>query len=76
MKAEKFDDDFDAGKDVSRALDLTQARRVKQTQQRVNVDFPIWMIEKLDKETKRLATTGQSIIKIWRAERLDRPSAE
>lgn len=75
MKAEKFDDDFDAGKDVSGTLDLTQARRVKQTPKRVNVDFPIWMIEKLDKEAKRLATTRQSIIKIWLAERLDRPSA-
>ena len=76
MKAEKFDDDFDAGKDVSGALDLTQARRVKQTPKRVNVDFPIWMIEKLDKEAKRLATTRQSIIKIWLAERLDRPPAD
>ena len=76
MKAEKFDDDFDAGKDISRALDSTQARRVKQTPKRVNVDFPIWMIEKLDKEAKRLATTRQSIIKIWLAERLDRPPAD
>lgn len=73
MKAEKFDDDFDARKDISRALDLTQARRVKQTPKRVNVDFPVWMIQKLDKEAKRLATTRQSIIKIWLAERLDRP---
>lgn len=76
MKAEEFDDDFDAGRDISGALDLTQTRRVKQTPKRVNVDFPIWMIEKLDKEARRLATTRQSIIKIWLAERLDRPSAD
>ena len=76
MKAKKFDDDFDAGKDVTKGLDLTKARRVKQTPKRVNVDFPIWMIEKLDKEAKRLATTRQSIIKIWLAERLDRPAAD
>ncbi len=76
MKAKKFDDDFDAGKDVAKRLDLTKARRVKQTPKRVNVDFPIWMIEKLDKEAKRLATVRQSIINIWLAERLDRPSAD
>ena len=76
MKAKKFDDDFDAGKDVTGTLDLTKARRVQQTPKRVNVDFPIWMIEKLDREAKRLATTRQSIIKIWLAERLDRPPAE
>ena len=76
MKAKKFDDYFDAGKDVTKRLDLTKARRVKQTPKRVNVDFPIWMIEKLDKEAKRLATARQSIINIWLAERLDRLSAD
>lgn len=75
MKARQFDDDFDAGKDVTGALDLTEARRAKQAPKRVNVDFPIWMIEKLDKEAKRLATTRQSLIKIWLAERLDRAAA-
>lgn len=76
MKAKKFDNDFDAGKDVTKGLDLAKARRVKQTPKRVNVDFPIWMVERLDKEAKRLATTRQSVIKTWLAERLDRPQAE
>ena len=31
MKAKQFDDGFDAGKDVTGALDLTEARRTKQT---------------------------------------------
>jgi hypothetical protein len=39
---------------------------------RVNVDFPIWMVNKLDREAKRLGVTRQSIIKIWLAERLER----
>ena len=76
MKAKKFDNDFDAGKDVTKVLDLAKARRAKQTLKRVNVDFPIWMVERLDKEAKRLATTRQSVIKTWLAERLDRPPAE
>lgn len=72
MKAKKFDSDFDAGKDITKKLDLTKARRIKQEPRRVNVDFPIWMIEELDKEAKRLGVTRQSIIKVWLAERLER----
>jgi hypothetical protein len=76
MKAKKFDSEFDAGKDLTKELDLTKARRVKQVPRRVNVDFPIWMIEELDKEAKRLGVTRQSIIKVWLAERLDRPNTK
>jgi hypothetical protein len=75
MKAKKFDSDFDAGKDITKQLDLTKARRIKQEPKRVNVDFPIWMIEELDKEAKRLGVTRQSIIKVWLAERLERSSS-
>ena len=57
MKAKKFDSDFDQGKNVSRALDLSKARRPKQAQRRVNVDFPTWMIEMLDKEASRLSSS-------------------
>jgi hypothetical protein len=39
---------------------------------RVNVDFPLWMIQSLDKEAKRLGVPRQSIIKIWLAERLQK----
>ena len=40
--------------------------------QRVNVDFPVWMVESLDAEATRLGITRQPIIKTWIAERLDR----
>ncbi len=77
MKAKKFDRDFDQGKDVSAVLDLSKARRPKQEQKRVNVDFPTWMIEMLDKEAGRLGVTRQSIIKVWLAERLEQsPSSQ
>jgi predicted DNA binding CopG/RHH family protein len=71
MKAKKFDSDFDNGKDVSAVLDIAKAQRPLQKQRRVNVDFPDWMIESLDKEASRLGVTRQSIIKIWLAERLE-----
>jgi len=71
MKAKKFDQDFDSGKDISCSLDLSKIKRPNQKQRRVNVDFPTWMIESLDKEAARLGVTRQSIIKVWLAERLE-----
>ena len=75
MKAKKFDADFDSGKDVSAVLDVNKARRPLQTQRRVNVDFPDWMIESLDREARRLGVTRQSIIKVWLAERLEQTAS-
>ncbi len=42
-----------------------------QQQKRVNVDFPTWMIESLDREASKLGVTRQSVIKVWLAERLE-----
>ncbi|MBW1692515.1 MAG: CopG family transcriptional regulator [Deltaproteobacteria bacterium] len=72
MKASELEEKFDKAEDISEFLDLSRARRPGQEQKRVNVDFPIWMINRLDKEAKRLGVPRQSIIKIWIAERLQR----
>ena len=74
MKASELDKKFDEGEDISEFLDLSRARRPGQEQKRVNVDFPLWMIHRLDKEAKRLGVPRQSIIKIWIAERLQKVS--
>jgi hypothetical protein len=74
MKAKEFDKRFDEGEDISRHLDVKKARRLKQEQKRINVDFPLWMIHVLDKEAKRLGVPRQSIIKVWVAERLKKAS--
>ncbi len=75
MKAKKFDSDFDQGKDITDSLDLSKARRPKQQQKRVNVDFPTWMMEMLDREVGRWGVTRQSIIKVWLAARLEQPTS-
>ncbi|OGQ58233.1 MAG: CopG family transcriptional regulator [Deltaproteobacteria bacterium RIFCSPLOWO2_02_FULL_53_8] len=72
MKASEVDKRFDAGKGISRYLDVSKARRPEQEQKRVNVDFPLWMVHLLDKEAKRLGVPRQSIIKVWVAERLEK----
>ena len=72
MKAEDFDSKFDAGGDITGDLDLSAARRPNQEARRVNVDFPSWMVDSLDREAKRLGVTRQSVIKVWIAEKLER----
>ena len=72
MNAEEFDRTFADGEDITGELDLASARRPRREQRRVNVDFPSWMVESLDREAKRLGVTRQSIIKVWIAERLDK----
>ena len=75
MKADEFDKKFDAGEDVTSDLDLSAARRPLQEARRVNVDFPSWMIESLDREAQHLGVTRQSVIKMWIAERLERKAS-
>jgi hypothetical protein len=72
MKARDFDRKFDEGEDVTVDLDLSKVRKPAQEQRRVNVDFPSWMVQSLDREARRLGVTRQCIIKVWIAERLER----
>ena len=62
---------FDEGVDLMASLDVSKARRALQVQKRVNVDFPTWMIDSLDREASKLGVTRQSVIKVWLAERLE-----
>ena len=72
MKSKAFDKKFDENKaDIIDALDLSTLRRPNQKQKRVNVDFPVWVIDSLDKEASRVGVTRQSIIKLWLVERLE-----
>ena len=69
MKATEFDKAFDAGEDVSDMIDWSQARRRNDQPRRVNVDFPAWVVDRLDKQARHLGVTRQSLIKLWIAER-------
>ncbi|MBF0229826.1 MAG: CopG family transcriptional regulator [Desulfamplus sp.] len=71
MKAEEFDKKFDDGDYIIDTLDISKATRSMQNHKRINIDFPIWMIESLDKAAYRMGVTRQSVIKIWLAERLE-----
>ncbi|MBE7410879.1 MAG: hypothetical protein L6Q54_04180 [Leptospiraceae bacterium] len=56
---------FDAGKSVIDYFDLDTGIV------RVNVDFPKWMVNALDKESKILGIARQSLVKMWIADKID-----
>ena len=74
VKARELDRKFDAGEDVTRYLDVSRARRPGHEQRRVNVDFPSWMIDSLDREASRLGVPRQSLIKMLIARHLEEAS--
>jgi hypothetical protein len=71
VKSTTFDRKFDAGEHITDQLDLAKARRPGLEAKRVNVDFPTWMVQSLDREARRLGVTRQSLIKLWLADRLE-----
>ena len=71
ISAEEFDRIFDEGKeDVMQYVDRSKAKRINQEIKRVNVDFPVWMIQMLDGEARRRGITRQSVIKTWIFEKI------
>lgn len=83
LTTEEFDRLFGEGKeDITPYLDMSSAKRInwipggdtiKQNEsRRVNVDFPAWMVDALDREAAHLGVTRQSLIKGWLANCLTR----
>ena len=73
ITAKEFDEIFDKGEeDVLQYADLSTVRKINEKPQRVNIDFPIWVVNRLDRESKRLGVTRQSLVKMWIAERLEK----
>ena len=75
MKAETFDQIFDENKDIDDLVDWSKAHRPNLEQKRVNLDLPKWMIDRLDREAKRLGVARQAIMKIFLAEKLEKLSS-
>ncbi len=70
ISAEALDKRFDQGEDIGDFLVVEKAERPGLKQQRVSVDFPVWMVQELDREAERLGITRQSVIKYWISEKL------
>jgi hypothetical protein len=70
MKTSDFDAKFDADEDVGATIDWSKATRPNTEIKRVNVDFPVWVVQGLDRQARHLGVTRQALIKMWIADRL------
>ncbi len=70
---EEFDQRFDDGESILEYMNLSKAVRLRDLPpKRVNVDFPVWMVNWLDWESKRQGISRQALIKVLITERIDR----
>ncbi len=77
MKASEIDQKFDENQeDVLDYFDTSKIKMLNETPKRVNIDFPAWMVESLDKEAKHIGVSRQAIIKMWLAEKLQQLSTQ
>jgi hypothetical protein len=71
MKALELDKKFDENQvDVLDYFDTSKIKMINEEPKRVNIDFPAWMVDSLDKEAKHIGVSRQAVIKMWLAERL------
>ena len=69
ISAKQFDQEFDKGHEVTKYMDL-KSIKVHYPVQRINVDIPKEMLQKVDHEAARVGVPRTSLLKIWIAERL------
>ena len=72
LAAESLDAMHDAGVNMSAHLDLGNAKRPGREVQRVNVDFPVELLQEIDRRARRLGVTRQAFIKVRLADSLER----
>ena len=70
--AKELDELFDSGEDMTQYIVSSTVRRPNRDAKRVNIDFPVWVIKRLDQEARRLGVTRQALVKIWIAEKLEK----
>ena len=71
MKASELDKIFDDNQeDILEHFDTSKIRMINEEPKRVNIDFPVWMVQSLDKEAKHIGVSRQAVIKMWLAEKL------
>jgi hypothetical protein len=76
IAAEEFDRRFDNGENMAPFLDFSKAKRFNHKLQRVNVDFPAWMVNKMDSEASRLGVSRQALIKFVMDSHLQKAGAD
>jgi hypothetical protein len=73
LSAARLDEIHDAGEDLTAHLDLVKATRPGREVQRVNVDFPVDLLQAIDREARRIGVSRQAFIKLRLADTLTSP---
>jgi hypothetical protein len=66
ITADEFDQKFENDEDVSEHVDWSDAQKF------ISIPIPVWMINSLDEEAKRLGINRQALIKVWLADCIER----
>jgi hypothetical protein len=69
ITSKEFDKRFDSGKDMGSFLDTKKAT-VNKKIQRVNIDFPVFLLVEIDKEARKIGVARSALIKLWLSEKL------
>ena len=70
LSADELGEKFNRGEDISEFVDFEKAI------QRVNVDFPTWIVKELDNFSTRVGITRTALIKTWIHDRLTEEKAQ
>ncbi len=62
MKASELDKIFDENQeDALEYFDTSKIKMINEEPKRVNIDFPTWMVQSLDKEARHVGVSRQAI---------------
>ncbi len=70
--AENLEKKFEAGEEVLDYFDLESPQPLDTEIKRVNIDFPAWMVLRLDMEAKKYGVSRQALVKFLLAQTLDK----
>jgi hypothetical protein len=68
--AQNLESRFEAGEDVLDCFDTAKAVRRNHAKARINLDWPAWMIQRIDCVAGRNGIARQAQIKTWLADKL------
>lgn len=76
ISAERFDELFDNGEDISAYVDWSSAYRINEEPLSVKMDFPTWIVRALDAQAQTRGMTREALIARWVVDQLAADKAE
>lgn len=71
ISPDEFERRFDDGESIDAHVDWSKTDRPNRKLQKVNIDFPVWMVKSLDRKADHLGISRQALVKMWIAQCLE-----